>query len=125
MPAYDYKCSDCEIVEEKIHNIDQKPHYLCPLCNNLMFRYFGNQTVRFDGPLHEFVDISGEQPRVITSKRQIREIEQRENKVLGGHDEIRQEAKKNMKAHKAKLEAESSDTLMKDIVNLRRKCKGY
>lgn len=32
MPAYDYKCSQCDIVKEVVHSIMDEPKLLCELC---------------------------------------------------------------------------------------------
>jgi ribosomal protein L5 len=85
----------------------------CPTCNTRMERYYGNQKLKFETVMIDFTDISGDKPRVINSKREIREIEKREGKVFGGHEELNQEAKKNM-VHNKKAQAEKRD---KELLN--------
>jgi len=39
---YDYRCSDCNFVEERVHSIKESPEYTCPDCGMPMIKYFGN-----------------------------------------------------------------------------------
>jgi putative FmdB family regulatory protein len=40
MPAYDYKCPNCEQTKEVRHSIDDPPKVFCSQCGNQMERYF-------------------------------------------------------------------------------------
>ena len=40
MPAYDYKCPECESVGEVFHGMNESPTYLCPQCEVEMKRVF-------------------------------------------------------------------------------------
>lgn len=42
MPAYDYKCPECESVGEVVHKMDEKPVYLCPQCDVVMKRVYNS-----------------------------------------------------------------------------------
>ena len=65
-----------------------------------------------------FVDYSGDVPRDITSKRQIKEIEKREGLVFGG-DDLGQEARKNKndiaEAKKAKAKVMASNVVQQAV----------
>jgi len=38
---HDYKCPECNFVEEKSHKINEDPEYSCPDCGMPMKKYFG------------------------------------------------------------------------------------
>jgi putative FmdB family regulatory protein len=47
MPAYDYKCEKCDLVEEKIHMMSESPEYKCSVCGEKMVRMFSVNTSGF------------------------------------------------------------------------------
>lgn len=40
MPIYEYACKKCDNIEEKIHPINEKPHFFCEGCGSIMEKIF-------------------------------------------------------------------------------------
>lgn len=131
MPVYEYKCGFCGDVSDFVMSVSGLDYInnfggilLCQSCNaGQMYRYFGNQSVQFTPPLIEFHDIGAE--RMITSKRELKEIEKREGKVFGGHEELSQEARKNKLNNQRQAQEESNRSLEADVARLKKKWGGY
>lgn len=74
-------------------------HLSDDVCNDKYAPHPGRSTVysvpHSTGVFHGYYDRGLKGGREITSKKQIREIEKRENKVYGGYEELNQEADRN------------------------------
>ena len=42
MPAYDYKCSACNKVQEEVHSFKEEPKIKCKKCGTIMHRIIGS-----------------------------------------------------------------------------------
>lgn len=43
MPTYDYKCSECENIQEEFHGISQEPEIICEKCGSrCKMKFVGN-----------------------------------------------------------------------------------
>lgn len=40
MPTYDYMCSTCESVSERVHGMNEAPEYLCSACGTKLRKTF-------------------------------------------------------------------------------------
>jgi putative FmdB family regulatory protein len=44
MPTYNYVCTKCENIQEKMHSFSVNPEVLCELCNNICEKQFSPST---------------------------------------------------------------------------------
>jgi putative FmdB family regulatory protein len=49
MPLYDYRCSSCDQIEEKMHGMNEKPIVNCARCGKMMEKMFTRFIPRFVG----------------------------------------------------------------------------
>lgn len=49
MPAYDYRCLDCDLTQELTHGWYDKPTVPCTYCNKPMTKGFTSNAVHFKG----------------------------------------------------------------------------
>jgi putative FmdB family regulatory protein len=49
MPAYDYKCNRCGLINELHHGWYDKPTVLCTYCNEPMVKTFAANPIHFKG----------------------------------------------------------------------------
>jgi len=107
MPFYRFDCSKCDHTRDVFMVIDDyqelKENQICK-CTNKMSRVFLSPQITLG--FKEYFDIG--LSKMVSSKREIREIEKRQGKVFGGDAELGQEADKNLKYNikKARKDAE-------------------
>tara|TARA_S200002703_G_C3671206_1_gene206076 strand:- start:134 stop:394 length:261 start_codon:yes stop_codon:yes gene_type:complete len=83
-----------------------------------MEQYFGGHRVSIHG-FTEFDDPRGTGAKLTMS--QIKDIEKKHKLVYGGHDELKQEAKKNKRYNEIKTEQKLEGIIDKNIKTLHRK----
>ena len=49
MPNYEYRCGNCDYLLELSQNIDAQNTYMCPQCNELMYRIISKNSFILKG----------------------------------------------------------------------------
>lgn len=86
MPLYDYRCQECDLIEEQYHSIKKDPVFKCPTCKTTMVRQVGLGVYVVTGGLNPSLadHKESEHTKKVTDKE--RAIKMR--KKAFGHDSV-------------------------------------
>ena len=112
MARYDYKCNDCELVQEVVHGMTENPEVKCPECEGICVRQIGVPNVVLGKTCREvwhYDEVHKYKPKWLKSKDGKTRVRYDETKH-GGHKGCQSHLRRDTQKISRRVSSESSES---------------